>query len=102
MGPLRSTPYASDGGTTSRRTPPIFIPTRPRSQPWMTCPTPGVGQVIQGWDLGLVGMKIGGVRRLVVPPSLAYGVLRNGPIPPNSTLVFEVELVDVVTGSTGR
>jgi FKBP-type peptidyl-prolyl cis-trans isomerase FkpA len=57
--------------------------------------TLGAGQVIQGWEQGVPGMKIGGTRRLVVPPSLAYGGSRNGPIPPNATLVFEIELVDV-------
>jgi len=55
----------------------------------------GAGQVIPGWDQGLVGMQVGGLRRLVLPPSLAYGQTRTGPIPPNATLVFEVELVDV-------
>ena len=55
----------------------------------------GVGQVIQGWDQGLVGMKIGGIRKLVIPSSLAYGNVRNHSIPPFATLVFEVELLDV-------
>lgn len=55
----------------------------------------GAGQVIAGWDLGLQDMKVGGVRRLVIPPSLAYGTYRNGAIPPNATLVFEIELLDV-------
>ena len=57
--------------------------------------TIGTGQVITGWDQGLIGMKAFGLRRLVLPPSLAYGSGRNGPIPPNSTLVFDIELLSV-------
>ncbi|MGE5361851.1 MAG: FKBP-type peptidyl-prolyl cis-trans isomerase [Bacteroidales bacterium] len=55
----------------------------------------GGQQVIAGWDQGLVGMKVGGLRRLIVPPSMAYGSTRVSRIPPDATLVFEVELLDV-------
>jgi len=57
--------------------------------------TLGIQQVILGWDQGLVGMKAGGVRKLVIPSSLAYGGTRNQSIPPFATLVFEVELLGV-------
>jgi len=53
----------------------------------------GTGQVIKGWDQGLVGMKVGGTRELVIPPSLGYGNTRSGAIPPNSTLLFDITLV---------
>ena len=54
----------------------------------------GANQVIDGWDQGVPGMRVGGVRQLVIPPSLAYGETRRNQIPANATLVFEIELVD--------
>jgi len=59
--------------------------------------TLGAGQVIQGWDQGVIGMKVGGKRTLTIPSDLAYGPTgRPGTIPPSATLIFDIELLDVV------
>ena len=72
----------------------VFDASRPRGQPFSF--TIGAGQVIQGWDQGVAGMKVGEMRRLTIPAELGYGAAgAGGVIPPNATLVFDVELVSV-------
>jgi FKBP-type peptidyl-prolyl cis-trans isomerase FkpA len=61
----------------------------------------GVGGVIAGFDRGVTGMRVGGARRVIIPPSLGYGGTRNNSIPPFSSLVFDIELVEIAPPATG-
>ncbi|MCZ6915461.1 MAG: FKBP-type peptidyl-prolyl cis-trans isomerase [Gemmatimonadetes bacterium] len=70
-----------------------FDSSRDRAQPFEF--TLGARQVIVGWDEGVAGMRVGGMRKLVIPPALGYGPAGTGPIPGSAWLVFDIELLDV-------
>ena len=72
----------------------VFDTSKKRGQPFPL--DIGVGQVIQGWDQGIIGMKAGGTRILSIPPEMGYGARGAGAsIPPNASLIFEVELIEI-------
>ena len=72
-----------------------FDSSRDRNQPFKFML--GSGQVIKGWDQGLVGMKVGQKKKLTIPPELGYGAQAKGKIPPNSTLLFDIEVIGLKT-----
>lgn len=71
----------------------VFDSSYDRNEPFTI--TTGANQVIPGFDQGVIGMKVGGLRKLLIPSSFAYGEKGAGPIPPNTPLVFEVELLEI-------
>lgn len=74
-----------------------FESTYDRKEPFTF--TLGQGQVIPGWDKGITGMRVGGKRKLTIPPELGYGAVAQRTIPANSTLIFEIELLSVTPGT---
>ena len=75
----------------------VFDSSVDRNQPFTF--TLGAGQVIRGWDEGIVGMRVGGERKLIIAPDYGYGDQGIGPIPPNSVLIFDVQLLSVNSAS---